>query len=253
MYTITINHKNVGKTVYNVYKEEEAIAEEIPYTYWKKANKGEYAISDDGYVAKVINKKIYTHISGKDNVYLRFPWGYTFFAPDTKTKSLNVKGRKTNVTMSGKPYLEVHSKQQVMQSLAMLMAQTSSPDIAIKKVLGDLNKNQIRSWKRKMKSEVFKTMVREELHKLLKDHEMDEEFTLNLLKVAIDKAKQKGDITNLLKAVENLQDMHGMKEKYMVKTTQQIEGTSHTELLDDIEREEKHLLIKSTKVEPVKD
>ena len=248
-----MNHRKVGKTVYTIYRESEAKAKEIPYVYWKKANKGEYAISDDGYVSKVINKKVYKNTSGKDNVYLRFPWGYTFFAPDTKTKSLNVKGRKTNTTMSGKPYLEVQSKQQTMQSLAMLMAQTSSPGVAIKRVLGDLDKNQIRSWKRKMKSEVFKKMVREELQKLLKDHEMDEDFTLTLLKSAIDKAKEKGDITNLLKAVENLQDMHGMKEKYMVKTTQQIEGTSHTELLDDIEREEKHLLIKSTKVEPAKD
>ena len=253
MYTIKMNHKDIGPTVYTIYKESEAKANEIPYVYWKEANKGEYAVSDDGYVAKVINKKIYKNTSGKDNVYLRFPWGYTFFAPDTKTKALNAKGRETNTTISGKPYLEVHSKQYIMQSLAMLMAQTSSPGVAIKHVLGDIDKRSRISWKRRMKSEVFKKMVREELQKLLKDHEMDEEFTLNLLKDAIKKAKQKGDITNLLKAVDNLQDMHGMKEKYMVKTTQQIEGTSHTELLDDIEREEKHLLIKSTKVEPVKD
>ena len=248
-----MNHRDIGKTVYTIYKESEAKANEIPYVYWKEADKGDYALSDDGYVAKVINKKIYKTTSGKGNVYLRFPWGYTFFAPDTKTKALNVKGRKTNTTMSGKPYLEVQSKQKTMQSLAMLMAQTSSPDVAIKHVLGTVKGWEKKKWKRTMKSEVFKKMVREELQKLLKDHEMDEEFTLNLLKNTIEKAKEKGDITNLLKAVDNLQDMHGMKEKYMVKTTQQIEGTSHTELLDDIEREEKHLLIKSTKVEPVKD
>ena len=253
MYTIKMNHRKVGETVYTIYKESEAKAKEIPYVYWKKANKGEYAVSDDGYVAKVINKKVYKNTSGKDNVYLRFPWGYTFFAPDTKTKALNVKGRKTNATMSGKPYLEVHSKQYVMQSLAMLMAQTSSPDVAIKHVFGNTEDWKKRKWKRTMKSEVFKKMVREELQKLLKDHELDEEFTLALLKDTIEKAKMKGDITNLLKAVDNLQDMHGMKEKYMIKTTQQIEGTSHTELLDDIEREEKHLLIKSTRVEPVKE
>ena len=90
-------------------------------------------------------------------------------------------------------------------------------------------------------------MVREELQALLNEHGLTEDYTLQLLEETIRKAKDKGDITNLMRAVDNLQDMHGMKEKHLVKTTEQIEATSNTKLIDELtETEEKLIATKTT-------
>ena len=54
-------------------------------------------------------------------------------------------------------------------------------------------------------------------------------------------AKDKKDVTNLMRAVENLQDMHGMKDKHLLKTTDKIEAHSSTQLLDELLTEEKRI------------
>ena len=57
MFTITINHNDTGKTDYPVYSKEEALEKNIDFKHWQKALQGEYALTDDGYVAKVIKIK----------------------------------------------------------------------------------------------------------------------------------------------------------------------------------------------------
>ena len=123
-------------------------------------------------------------------------------------------------------------------------------DKAIEHVLDNPTDNQKVMWKRRMKKEKFSDMVREELQKLLQDHGLTEAYTLELLEETIKKAKDKGDVTNLMRAVDNLQDMHGMKEKHQVKVTEQIEATSNTKLIDDLtETEEKLIATKTTTTE----
>ena len=76
---------------------------------------------------------------------------------------------------------------------------------------------------------------------------MTEAYTLELLEETIKKAKDKGDVTNLMRAVDNLQDMHGMKEKNQIKTVEQIEATSNVKLIDELrETEEKLTATKTT-------
>ena len=250
MYTIDIKHRGDKRaTTYKIYKQSEAEGKGISYKYWKYALPGDWGISDDDYVAQVISRRDYQDKAGRDNVYLRFPWGYTFYCPKYKSRPLKVKGRETNVTQTGESYIKVQSKQSKMQALAMMFAVKPDYDLAIEWVLGDVNTSQRRKWKRTMKTETFKGMVREELGKRLTDHGLDEDFTLDLLKEAIELAQGKKDITNLLKAVENLQDMHGMKDKHLVKTVDKLEGTSTTRLIDELVEEEKHLIAQRTTIE----
>lgn len=249
MYTIDIKHKgNKSATTYTIYREDEASKEGILYEHWRDANLGEYGKTDDGYVSKVISRREYTDDSGRTNVYVRFPWGYTFFNPKYKSKPLHVRGRKTNVTQSGKSYIEVQSKQNRMKSLAMMFAIKPDYDAAIEWALGEVNNAQRRKWKRTMKTETFKGMVRDELAKRLTDHGLDEDFTLELLKQAIEIAQEKKETSNLLKAVDNLQDMHGMKDKHLVKTVDKIEGTNTVRLIDELVEEEKHLIAQRTTI-----
>ena len=128
----------------------------------------------------------------------------------------------------------------------MVYAQTMDYNKAIKHVIGDANPNQERMWKRRMKTEKFKDMVRDELQSLLQEHGLTEAYTLELLEETIKKAKDKGDITNLMRAVDNLQDMHGMKDKHLIKTTEQIEATSNVKLIDELREEEEKLVATRT-------
>ena len=249
MYEIEINHKD-GMVKYKVLREEEARQEGLPYSHWREAEEGDYGSSDDGYVSKVISKRVYTSTSGRDSIYLRFPWGYTFFNPKYPSKKLVVAGRKTNVTFTGKSYLEVQSGQDKMKNLAQMFALKPDYDLAIEWALGAVTSPQRRKWKRTMKSEVFKKMVREEMQKLLHEHGLTEKYTLDLLESAIKVAKDKKDVPSMMRAVENLQDMHGMKEKYMAKPVDKIESKS-VSMIDDIVKEESHIEASRTTTKPV--
>ena len=244
MYIIDIHHKgDDAPTSYKIYKQKEADNEGLEYRYWRKAGEGEYGISDDKFVAKVISKSIYSTSS----TYVRFPYGYTFFNPKYSSVKLKAGNRKANNTLSGKTQWEVLSNGQKMKNLAMVYAQTMDYNKAIEHVLDNPTNNQKIMWKRRMKKEKFTDMVREELQSLLKEHGMTEAYTLELLEETIKKAKDKGDVTNLMRAVDNLQDMHGMKEKNQIKTVEQIEATSNVKLIDELrETEEKLTATKTT-------
>jgi hypothetical protein len=248
MYTITIKHKDIGAKTYEIYTKEEADKEGLEYSHWRDAREGQWALSDDDFVSKVITRKAYKSNSEIDNVYLRFAWGYTFYNPRYGGRDLKVKGRKSNTTMSGKRPIEVKAKQKRMQNLAMVYAQTMNTEDTIAKVCGEVTSNEDRRVKRYMRTEVFKDMVRKELTKLLSEHGMSEDYTLDLLGETIEKARNKGDVTNLMRAIENLQDMHGMKDKHLVKTTDTLEAHSTIKLIDELREEEQKLMAQRTTV-----
>jgi len=250
VYTIDIHHKgDKDPTTYKVYRQEEADKDNLPYKYWRKANEGEYGVSDDNYVAKVISKSIYKPTS----IYVRFPYGYTFFNPKYDSVRLIAAGRKSNTTISGKTNWEVLSNGQTMKNLAMVYAQTMNFNKTIDHVIDNPSDNQRIMWKRRMKKERFKGMVRDELQKLLNEHGLTEDYTLDLFERTIETAKNKGDVTNLMRAIENLQDMHGMKDKYLVKTTEQLETSSSTKLIDELRETEDKLIATKTTIKEDKD
>ena len=251
MYEIEINHRQGPKT-YKVFREEEANESGLAFKHWREVEEGDYGASDDGYVSQVISKRVYTSSTGRNSIYLRFPWGYTFFNPKYPSKKLVVAGRKTNVTFTGKSYIEVQSGQDKMKNLAEMFALKPDYDLAIEWALGAVTSSQRRKWKRTMKTEVFKKMVREERQKLLQDHGLTEGYTLELLEEGIKIAKEKKDVSNIMRAVENLQDMHGMKEKHMEKTVDKIESKSVT-MIDDIVKEESQIEASRTTTKPLED
>ena len=107
MYIIDIHHKGDDTpTSYKIYRQKEADKKDLEYKYWREANEGDYGISDDKFVAKVISKSVYSSSS----TYIRFPYGYTFFNPRYTSTKLKASGRESNNTISGKSHWEVLSK-----------------------------------------------------------------------------------------------------------------------------------------------
>ena len=254
MYTINIKHKGDKEvTTYPIYRKDEAETEKLEYLHWKDAYAGDYAISDDNYVSKLLTKVSYAGNRGFDNIYLRFPWGYHFYNTKYPGKKLLVKGRKTNTTMTGVPHHDVYCKSDKYKNLAMVYAKLMDADMAINMTFGSVSDSQRQRWKRTIRTKAFKNMVREELSQLLEEHGLNEKYTLDLLEKTIGMARDKKDVTNLMRAIENLQDMHGMKEKHLIKTTDKLEATSTTTLIDDIREEEQKLVATKTTLEPSKE
>jgi len=240
MYVISINHKG-GKVDYEIYTKDEAKRRNIEYRYWKEAEEGDWALSDDGWVAQVIKKAEYPGQSKSSNVYLRLPWGYTFFSPKHPTKKFKAEGRKSVHTLSGKSEIDVLCNKPKIKKLAMGFAHMKDFDLAIDWAFGSTTEDERRRYKRTMRTKSFNRMVRDEIQKLLSDWEMTEGFTMELLKDTIEMAKDKKDVTNLLKAVDNLQELHGMKDKGQVVTTNTITASMTRKMLNEIEEEERKL------------
>ena len=247
MYNIDIRHKT-GRKAYTIYTEPEAKVMGIKYKYWKEANEGEYALSDDGFVAVVIKRKLYNNDRGGESIYLKMPYGYVMYNPKYPTKKFKADGRSTPHTYTGKSQLLVSSKQDKMKNLVMCyVAANFNRDLAIDMALGSLDKAQVRTWSRKMKSEVFKNMVKKEVQEALQDHGLTEDFVLETEKLALEMAKEKKDVSNIMRIVENLQDLHGMREKKTIKTTSRLTGTITRKMLDEVNEEERKLV--ATQVE----
>ena len=55
----------------------------------------------------------------------------------------------------------------------------------------------------------------------------------------------------MMRIVENLQDLHGMKDKKVIKTTSQLTGTITRKMLDEVNEEERKLVATEVKEEEV--
>ena len=163
MYEISIKHKDKGRVSYKIYTKEEADAKEIEYKYWKEAEIGEYALTDDNYVGEVIQKKKYKSNNGVNSYYVRMPFGYAFHSPKYPTQKLKADGRLSNHTLSGKPQLEVRKNSTDWRNLALVYSLCFNMDLAIDKVFKNPTPSRRRTMKRWMRTQEFKSMVKDEL------------------------------------------------------------------------------------------
>lgn len=246
MFEIAINHKT-GRKSYPVYTEKEAIDSDIEFKHWKEAKEGHYCLSDDGYVSIVLKRKEYASDRNQPTLYIRTPYGYIMHNPSYASQKFYAEGRSTPWTLSGKPALEVQSRSQKWKNLALAYVSTNfDPDLAIDMVMGQTTPQQRRRWKRRIRTEEFKKVVREELDVLLKESGKDREYVMQLLEESIAMAREKKDVTNMMRATEKLMSLHGMDDKDTIKTTRQIEGVSTKKLIADVLEEEQKLKLTET-------
>lgn len=242
MFTVTIKHKDTGPTDYTIYLSGEALKEDIDFDYWQDAEEGQYALTDDGYVAKIIKKKEYVDVQGRKSYYYRFPFGYIMWDSKYPKKKLNCGGRVTNTTMSGKNWLEVRCNSEDYQDLAFWAAISEDRDIAIDKVYGSVSVSKRRKLKRHMRTESFKTMKRDEAQKMLASNMMDADYFIDLMKKGVDIALKKEDVNGIRGFVNDGMEIHGMKDKETITVTDKLEATQTRALIDNINQEESKLI-----------
>ena len=94
-------------------------------------------------------------------------------------------------------------------------------------------------------------MKRDEAQKLLDDNMLDVDYFINLMKDGVDMAKEKKDVNAIRGFVNDGFEIHGMKDKETVTTTDRIEAVQTKKLIDNINEEENKLIATRSVKEPV--
>jgi hypothetical protein len=244
--TVSINHKDDrGHVHYPLYEEEEATQEGITYTHWQDAEQGGWAVSDDGLVSQLIDKRYYQGKSeGSGRWYYRFPWGRFFVKGNTKHQKALARNRKYTLMRDGCLRLQEQNPDKPKtkeQNFVTAYSVTMDADLATEVVSPQPSRMEIHRNRRFAKTETFRRMLRSELVSVLEIAGVTEGDVIELLQEAIEMARQKKDITNLLRVAENFQRMLGINEPDKVKTTNVIEASRTKRLIDKVSEEEEKL------------
>jgi len=210
---------------YNIYTEEEAIERKLSIVSWRDAKKGEWGLTDDGYVAECLNRRKY----GKRNNVV-FPFGQAFTGGHAKGR-LEYMPHKLSGSysmVSAKPaWMTKKGKSMYKRfvTLYVLMSLEGKIDYdKLGKSLGNDEAKPAVKAKSLLKKEWVQEMVSDEIKKHLKKKDIDEGSVIDMIKKAYSVAEDKNDPSNMLRASENFINILGMKA-----STRDI-GPDHMEL-----------------------
>ena len=60
---------------FEIYSKDEADKKGFAYIHWKHADKGDYALSDDGYIGECLDRKVYTDKKGRTKTFIKCAHG----------------------------------------------------------------------------------------------------------------------------------------------------------------------------------
>lgn len=252
MHKVTIKIRGKESRVYPIYTKAEADELGIDYKPWREAEAGDYIISDDGIVGELLYKKpIVDQSDGhhRPTYSLRASFGHHFWRKGETKRGWNGKCRYTppekyiDPTFWSKP-----PQVDRLKRLAFFFARTGNKVLSLQLALGDRDMIGQQYYRRQMKTERFDKMLQEALAKLLNDAGFSEKETLDMLKDSFETAKAKRDANAMIRAVENLLDMHGMKDKQVTKTTETLTAGGVRGLIDRMAVEMKGLEAKAVTV-----
>ena len=211
--TKKLKRNNFKSQTFQVFTKQEAKEQGLKWKHWGEAKEGEYGISDDGYVAECIYRKVYG-----EKVEYTYPygrqwltaWGKLEFEPHWKSNNFS--------TISTKSYndLEVRKKgaDLAMDAYITYKLAGKSPDWGvIGKIYRPDQDNPVVAAKRLFKTKQVKKMIQDKLKDVLTDKNIDEGFVLDVIKDAIEVAKVKEDSGNMIRAAKELSEFLDMKPK----------------------------------------
>jgi hypothetical protein len=205
---------NHVKVRFEAYTKEEADERGLEYQSWRTAPAGTWAITDDGWVLKVLSRRGY--LRKKKPVDMVTLSGARAF--NTKYQSCVYGPRRITrsyTALNIAPWAEREAaSRRTKAAVKVYVAMMLLGRIDWQR-LGDVyqpgNPLRVPVLKKLIKKERIKKMIDKELHAQLKEQGMDTDFVLQTIKEAIGIAKAKKDPSNMLRGAEDLMDVHGMK------------------------------------------
>lgn len=236
---------NYIATQYPIYLKKEYTK---PYKHWKQCERGDWGISDDGYIAECIGKNVY-----KSGTEIVFPFGKQWL---TKAAKLSFMDHYSNRSYSGsstKSYMDQEldktRTKNVLDAYMVYVMAGKTPDFdQLGRMYRPDQKSPAMTVKRLFKTKEMKRMVEEKMKEILEDRGIDEGFVLDTIKDAIDVAKTKEDSGNMIRAAKELGDMLDMKPKAK-QLTESVEMDISHQIGKQFETEQKKL--KATKTQPL--
>lgn len=227
MYQVRIfDRLKKGHRDCQIYTREEADALGITYRHWRECDvKGEYGLSDDGYVTELLDRAKYgTDIHG----YWSFTGGIAKSYKNARKPVVGelLVGPLVSGERKAKKIEEAMKTSRAREIIRAYIINDKKIDLAVKQCLPAAPMVELNKWRTVAKSEVFKMAVKEEILSLLDSNGFSRQKTIMLLSEAIEMAREKKDVGNMMRAVENLFDILGFREKETHKES--ITHSAHT-------------------------
>tara|TARA_Y100001972_G_scaffold29924_1_gene36854 strand:- start:421 stop:1191 length:771 start_codon:yes stop_codon:yes gene_type:complete len=236
------------------YKE----VDNIQYKHWRDVDKGDYGISDDGYIGECLSKKVYTDKKGRTKTYITMCYGVQWGSPNARL--LYEPNKKAGIYNQVKPRSwkereagKTRTKNVVTAYVKQLLSDSKVDFKQLGKIYRPDQDIPEATVRRLFKQKEIQAMVDKKLDELLTNKGITEEMVLDLHLKALEMAESKSDVSNFLRATENFMKLLDMEPNKKITTdTLEIDYTKSIE--NAIEQEDKRMkLSRSTEeidVEP---
>jgi len=200
-----------------VYTVEEAGEEGLEVVNWREAVTGQWALTDDGYVAQVLNHKSYQNARKQVRKYMRFVFCKVFVS-HKPLFYMNYKESGIYYKIKPKGDLENGSLKRRYRDFAFMYAHMMVHKgwvnfTKLGKSFNPTAKNPKFNAKQLSKVPKMQQMIRDEVKKALLDNDVTVDSVIKLVIDASNVAKNKKDAANMLKSADMLMDVLQMKSK----------------------------------------
>ena len=187
-----IKRRIEGKTAYyDILTKQQADQQKVDYVYWKDAEVGEYAITDDDYVAVCYARNDYTDKQGQCKTFVKLTCGVGWTSRFTK---INFEENhkygvysKTNPkrTWDQEEAGTTRAKNTVTAYAQMLLTDGKVDYNTLGKIYRPDQKIPIATVRRFLKQRVAKKMVEEKLKEILAKKSISKEFAVDNIVLAL--------------------------------------------------------------------
>jgi len=232
---------------FKVYTLEEAKSNNLKYKHWKDVYEGEYGLSDDGYVGKCVKRATYTDKYGRTKTNIRMCYGTQWVSNNARllyepNKKAGVYGHVKPTHWIDKEKNTTRAKEAVSAYVAMKMADGKLNWDKIGRIYRSDQQSPGVTAKRLFKTKEIKDMVEEKIKELLTKKGVTKDSVLDLHIEAVEMAKAKGDVSNMLKVGDVFMDLLEMKpNKKIVTDSLQLDVSST--ITKALEQEDKRVLL----------
>ena len=222
------------KTILPVYTEKEAKDLGLEYKDWKECSKGEYGLSDDGYVSECIYRRQYEKARYE---YINFAFGVSWINKYAKilyeeNKAYGTYGMVKPTTWQSREAKTLRTKQAVEAYVSQLLSDQPVDWDKIGNIYRSDQKIPAATVRRLFKEEKVKNMIDKKIEEVLVNKGITRDLVCEIHLEAIEMAKKKQDVSGMLRAGETFADWLGMNagkkvttERLEMDMTKQIEET----------------------------
>jgi hypothetical protein len=245
---------NGSVKTFSVYTKDEADSEGLSYIHWNKANKGDYAMSNDGYVGVCLSRNEYTDKKGRTKTFVKCAHGVQWVTANSKfmyepNKEAGIYSHVKPTRWEDKEARTTRANNAVNAYVADII-QGNKPDWdMIGRIYRPDQKIPAATARRLFKKQRIVEMVEKKLKEILIDKGITQEQVVDLQLEALEIARNKGDISNFLKVTDSFMDLLQMKPGKVV-TTDTVELDFSSKITEQIEAEDKKLKLERKIEEP---